>query len=76
MIKKKGTWSFCNGYSRNVKTFGVDNSSSSHTDNWKNSFLVLRKEDTFSTNRIFGVPDKKFSINFSKAKTIFCLSLH
>ena len=28
------------------------------------------------TNERFGAPLKKFSINFSKAKTIFCMSLH
>ena len=27
-------------------------------------------------NRCFGSPEKKFSINFIKAKTKFCLSLH
>ena len=33
-----GTWSFGNGYARNVVIFGVDNNSSSfHTDNLKNS---------------------------------------
>ena len=39
----KGEWSFDNDFSRNVAIFGVDNSSSSHTDNCKNKFLVLRE---------------------------------
>ena len=34
-------WSFGNGYAGNVIIFGVDNSSSSHTDIFKNNFLVL-----------------------------------
>ena len=46
-----------------VIIFGADNTSSSHTDNQKNNFLILR--------------DGAFEgINFSKAKTKFCLSLH
>ena len=32
------TWNFDNGYARNVIIFGVDNSSSTHTDNRKNNF--------------------------------------
>ena len=31
-------WSFDNDTARNVKTFGVDNVSSSHSDNCKNNF--------------------------------------
>ena len=45
------------GFTRNVAAFGVDNISSSHTDNNKNKILLT-------------------SINFSKAKTKFCLSMH
>ena len=33
-------WSFDNDTARTVIVFGVDNSSSSHTDNRKNNFLV------------------------------------
>ena len=72
----KGSWSFGNAYARNVIIFGVDNNSSSHTDNLKNNFLVLGEGDTFVFNGSFGAPDEKFSISFSKAKTKFCLSLH
>ena len=32
-------WSFNNDTARNVITFGVDNSSSSHVDNRKNNFF-------------------------------------
>ena len=35
------SWSFGNNFAKNVVTFGVDNSSSSHTDNCENNFLVL-----------------------------------
>ena len=35
-------------YARNVTLFGVDNSSSPHADNLKNSFLVLVKEILFA----------------------------
>ena len=53
--------------------FGVDNSSSSHTDNCKNNFLVLGEGPTYGINGSF---EKKSSINFSKVNTRFCLSLH
>ena len=67
----KGSWSFGNDYASNVVIFGVDNSSSSHADNHKNKFLVLSGGDTFGVNGSFAAPEKKFSINFTKAKTIF-----
>ena len=65
----KSKWSFGNDFSRNVIVFGVDNSSSSHTDNLKNDFLILGEGDTFGINGSFGALEKKFDINFSKAKT-------
>ena len=71
-----GEWNFGNEFARNVVIFCVDNSSSSHTDNCKNDFLVLGEGDTFGINESFGIPEKRFSINFAKAKTKFCLSLH
>ena len=49
------------------RNFSVDNSLSSHTNNQKNNFLVLGGNHD--------APDKNFSINFSKAKTKFGLSL-
>ena len=69
-------WSFGNDYATNAIIFGVDNNSSSHADNLKNNLLVLGEGDTFGINGSFGAPEKKFSINFSKANTKFCLSLH
>ena len=69
-------WSFDNDTARNVIIFGVDNSSSSHADNRKNNFLILGLSWTFRINGSFGSPEKKISINFTKANTKFCLSLH
>ena len=72
---EKGEWSFGNDYAGNVIISGVDNSSSSHTNNLKNNFLILGEGDTFGMNGGFGAPQKKFTINFSKPNTKFCLSL-
>ena len=47
-----------------------------YKENLKNHFLILGEGDTFGINRSFDAPEKKFDFNFSKAKTIFCLSLH
>ena len=62
-LDSAGSWSFNNDTARNVIIFGADNSSSSHADN-------------FGINGSFGAPEKKFSNNFAKANTKFCLSLH
>ena len=61
---------------RNVIIFGVDYSSPCHSDNDENDFLVLAEGPTDDINGGIGPAEKKFSINFSKAKTKFCLSLH
>ena len=39
-LNRAGKWRF-DDFARNVVIFGVDNSSSIHTENRKNSFLVL-----------------------------------
>lgn len=63
-------WSFGNDFARNVEIFDVDNKSSSHADNRKNNFLVLAEGPTYDINGNFGAAEKKkFSIDFSKAKT-------
>ena len=41
-----GSWSFGNDFGRNIVIFGVGNSSSSHSDNRKNNFLVLGEGPT------------------------------
>ena len=69
-----GSWAFNNGTTRNAIIFGVDNSFSSHSDDRKNIFLVVDGGQTFRINESFGFPEKKFSINFSKVNTKFCLS--
>ena len=70
------SWSFDNDFPRNVIILGVDNSSSSHSYNRKNSFLMLGDGPTYSIKGSFGSPEKKFNINFAKANTKFCVSLH
>ena len=69
-------WCFDNDTARIVIIFGVDNSSPSHADNHKNNFLMLSLGLTFGINGIFSSPEKTFSINFTKANTKSCLSLH
>ena len=59
----------------NVIIFGVDNSSSSHSDNRKNNFLILGEGPTFNINGSFGSSEKKFNFNFIKANTKFCFRL-
>ena len=69
------SWSFDNNTARNAIIFGVYNILSFHADNFKNKFLMLGEGPTFGISGNFGSPEKKFSINFSKANTKFCLSL-
>ena len=69
-----GSWSFDDDTARIVIIFAVDNSSSSHSDNHKNNSSVQSK--TFEINGSFGSTGEKISINFIKANTKFCLSLH
>ena len=71
-----GSWSFDNDFARNVINFGVDNSSSFHSDNRKNNFLILGEGPTYGNNGSLGSPGKKIIINFTKANTKFCLSLY
>ena len=72
----KGEWSFGNDFTKNVIVFGDDNSSSSHTENLKNDFLISGEWPTFGINGRFDTSEKKIDINFSKAKTKFSLGLH
>ena len=67
----KDEWHFCNGFPWNV-IFGICNSLSSHS-HYKNKLFILSEGDTFSVNGNFGTA---FYVNFSKANTKFCLSLH
>ena len=45
--------------SRNFTTFGVDNSLSSPSDNFKNNFLILDEGPTFDINGSFGSPEER-----------------
>ena len=58
----RDSWRFGNGITRNVIIFGVDNSSSSHSDNCENNFLILGEGPTFGINGKFGSPEKKKSV--------------
>ena len=60
----KCTCSFGNNYAWDVIMFGADNNSSSHADNCKNNFLVSCEGGP--------LPEKNFSINFTKAKINSC----
>ena len=63
---------FISTLARNVIIFDIDNCSSSLTDNHKNNFLVLGDD----INGSVGTAEEKFSINFTKSKTEFFLSLY
>ena len=65
-----------NDFTKNVIIFGVDNNSSSYTDNCTKTFLVLSEGFFDAINCSVGTAEKKCSVKFSKAKTEFCLSLH
>ena len=54
----KGSWCFNGDITSNIIIFPVDISSSSHTDNLKNYFLILDEGDTFGINGSFGAPKK------------------
>ena len=75
-INSAGSESFGNDFARNVIIFGFDNSSSSHFDNRKINFLIFDEGPTYGINGSFGVPGKRFSINFTKANAKFRLCLH
>ena len=49
------SWSFGNDSARNVRNIDIDNSSSSHTDNRKNNFLVLGEGPTDDINGSIGI---------------------
>ena len=76
IFDRPGSWSFNYDTAKNVIICGVDNSSSSHSDNRKNNFLVLGEAAAFGINGSFISSRTNFSINFSKSNTKFCLSLH
>ena len=58
---------------KNIMFFSVDNSPSSDDEDCKNYFLGLVEDPTYGINGSFGLPNKKFSISFSKSNTkLYC----
>ena len=55
-----GSWSFEDNFARNVIIFGADNSSSPHSDNRKNNFLILGQGPTYGINENFGLLEEMF----------------
>ena len=76
MFDSAGPRRFGTEIARTSVSFGSDNSSSSHTNNDKHNFLVLGEAPTDDINGSVVTAETKLKINFSKAKTKFCLSLH
>ena len=61
---------------KNAFIFGVDMSSSAHTDNEKNDILVLGFGPTQGLDDTTLTAEAQYSINFSRSNKKFCLSLH
>ena len=55
----KDSWSFENDSTRNIVIFGVDNSSSSHTNSQKKWFFSLGEGPTYAITGSLGSPEKK-----------------
>ena len=68
-FNEASSWNYGNDFARNVIIFSVSNSSSSHTDNRKDDFLVLVEGSTDDINGSVGIANKRFSIDFDEAKT-------
>ena len=64
---------FGNDLAKNIIIFVIDNSSSVHTDNLKSDFLNLGEGLTFGIKEDLVHQKGKIDIDFSKAKTKFCL---
>ena len=58
-----------------IMIFGVDNSSSTHTDNRKNNILILGKGPTDGLVDITISVEAECSIKFNETRKKFCLSL-
>ena len=65
-IDNSGSWSFDNNTPRNVIIFGVDNSSSSQSDNFKNDFLILGECLTFEIMEALIYQRKKLALTLVK----------
>ena len=56
--------------------FGVDNSLSVHTDNRKKDVLVLVEGPANGLDNTPVTAESKYSVNITKSRKMFCLSLH
>lgn len=66
-----GKWSFlCYKFARNIVIFGADNSSSRHSDNRRNNFLVIGHETTDVINNSVATVEKKLVVNFAKSNLL------
>ena len=73
----KGTFLFPdNSFGQNVIILGADMSSSVHANNTINNILFLGKDFTQEINDTTIYAEITYSINFTKSKVKFCLSLH
>ena len=63
------------GFGQNVIIFGVDMSSSAHTDNKEKDILITGKGPAQGLEHTL-ITEKMYSINFNVTKKKFCLSLH
>ena len=73
----RGTFLFSDGsFAQNVIIFGADMSSSVHVNNKTKDILVLGEGLTQELDDTTLTAEKKYSINFTKSNTKFCLSLH
>ena len=73
---RKGEFLFGNGFRRNVKIFGADMNSSVHANNRTKNILVLGKDFIQGLDNTTIYAEKLYSINFDKANTKSCLTLH
>ena len=71
MVDSADSCNLDNDFAGNIIIFGVVNSSSSHSDNRKNNFLLLGEGPTYGINGSSRSPEKKISINFAKTSTHF-----
>ena len=58
-LDNAGSQSFDNNFAKNIILLGVNNSSSSHSENWKNNFLLLGEVPTYGIDGGFESPGKK-----------------
>ena len=64
------------GFGKNVIIFGADMSSSVHVDNKKKDILILGEGPTQGLDDTTLTAEERYSINFTKSRKKFCLSLH